>query len=249
MMKRATIILLILAAQSSFGQLSVTPIVGINSTRLKLGSFTYTNGGNFGIYGLEAEYGIKPKNNRRAYISLMSGASYLNNGFYDLYNFSFTGLNYYQSQTTDLTTTYVQIPIVVKMNWQPMPLIEDWRLFFGIGISNNILLHAHLAEKSIRVTTSTDLLAPPKTVQYSDSQDVTDLGVKNSQFIRLEIGTHYKRVMISYRISLSTQDTYYQGLEKTWSIPAKESRYISAHIDEGKIREKYIEMVLGFRLF
>lgn len=248
-MKRATIIFLILAAQSSFGQLSITPNVGINSTKLKLGSFSYTNGGNFVTYGLEAEYGIKPKNNRRTYLSFMAGVSYLDNGFYDLYNFSFTGLNYYNSQTTDLTTTYVQIPIIVKLNWQPMPLIEEWKLFFGLGISNNILLKSHLAEKSIRVTTSNDLLAPPKTVQYSDSQDVTDLGVKNSQFVRLEIGMHYRRVMVSYRISLSTQDMYYEGLEKSWKIPAKESRYISAHDTEGKIREKYIELVLGFRLF
>lgn len=248
-MKGATIIFFILAAQSSFGQLSITPIVGINSTKLKLGSFGYTNGGNYLTYGLEAEYGIKPKNNRTTSMSFMAGASYLNNGFYDIYNFSFTGLNWYESQTTDLKTTYLQIPLVLKLNWQPMPLIEDWKLFLGLGISSNILLKSHLAEKSTKITESNDLFAPPKTTQYFDSQDVTDLGVKNTQFARLEIGVRYKRVMFTYRLCTSLQDMYYVGLEKIWKIPAKESRYISAHDSEGKIKEKYSEFVLGFRFF
>ncbi len=247
-MKKVLIFYFILAAQSTFGQFSITPTIGINSTKLKLGQY-YTNGGNYLTHGLEAEYSFKPKSHRRVYGSLMTGASILSNGFYDIYNFSFTGLNWYESKTTDLTTTYFQIPLVLKLNWQPMPLIEDWKLFLGLGISSNILLKSHLAEKSTKITESNDLFAPPKTTQYSDSQDVTDLGVKNAQFARLEIGMRYKRVMFSYRLSTSMQDMYYVGLEKIWKVPATESRYISAHDTEGKIKEKYSEFVLGFRFF
>ncbi len=247
-MKKALIFFFILAAESSFGQFSMTPTIGINSTKLKLGQY-YTNGGNYLTYGLETEYGFKPKNHRRVYGSLMTGASYLSNGFYDIYNFSFTGLNWYESKTTDLTTTYIQIPIVLKLNWQPLPLIEDWKLFFGLGISYDILLKSHLAESSTKVTESNDLFAPPKTTQHSDSQHVTDLGVKNPKFGRLELGMRYKRIMFSYRFSFSMQDMYYVGLEKIWKVPASESRYISAHETEGKIKEKYSEFVLGFRLF
>lgn len=248
-MKKVIILFFILVAESSFGQFSITPTVGINSTKLKLDDSGYTNGGNFLTYGLEAEYGIKPRSHRRVYLSFMTGASYLSNGFYDIYNFSFPGLSWYQSQTTDLTTTYVQIPLVIKLNWQPMPLIEDWKLFLGLGISTNILLESHLSEKSTRVTDSNDLFAPNNTTQYSDSQDVNDLGVKNSLFARLELGMRYKRIMFSYRFSLSMQDMYYTGLENIWKVPATESRYISAHDTQGKIKEKYSEFVLGFRLF
>ena len=248
-MKKVLIFLFILAAQSTFGQFLITPTIGINSTKLKMDKYSYTNGGNFLTYGLEAEYGFKPKNHGRGYVSFMTGVSYLSNGFYDIYNFSLPGLSAYESKTTDLTTTYVQIPVVIKWNWQPMPLIEDWKLFLGLGISTNILLESHLSEESTSVTDSNDIFAPNKTTQYSDSQDVTELGVKNALFARLEIGMRYKRVMFSYRLSTSMQDMYLVGLEKIWKIPASESRYISAHETEGKIKEKYNEFVLGFSLF
>lgn len=248
-MKKALIIFFIFMAKSSFGQLSITPTIGINSTKLKMDKYSYTNGGNFLTYGLEAEYGFKPKNHGRGYLSLMTGVSYLSNGFYDIYNFSLRGFGAYESKTTDLTTTYVQIPVVIKWNWQPMPLIEDWKLFLGLGISTNILLESHLSEESTSVTDSNDIFAPNKTTQYSDSQDVTDLGVKNALFARLEIGMRYKRAMFTYRLSTSMQDMYFVGLEKIWKVPASESRYISAHKTQGKIKEKYSEFVLGFRFF
>jgi len=108
------------------------------------------------------------------------------------------------------------------------------------------LLHS---KKSTRITESNDLFAPPNTIEFSASLDVTDLGVKNAQFARLEIGMRYERIMISYRFSLSIQDMYYDGLEKIWNIPSNESRYISAHDTQGKIKEKYSEFVMGFRLF
>jgi len=248
-MKNIVIIFFILLAETSFGQFSVAPIVGINSTKLKMNDFGYTNGGNFLTYGLELEYGLKPKNHRRTHLSFLIGAYYLSTGFYDVYEFSFPGLNYYTSQTTDLSNSYLQIPLMVKLNWQPMPLIEDWNLFFGIGVSQNILLNATLSEQSTKVTQSNDIFAPPITDQFSDSQDVTNLGVQSSQFARIEIGMHYKRMIISYRFSLSLQDMYYNGLENIWNIPAKESNYISAHESQGMIRVKYSEFALGFRLF
>lgn len=248
-MKKTAIIFFILLAETSFGQFLVTPIIGINSTKLKMNDFSYTNGGNFLTYGLELEYGLKPKRHGSTHVSFLAGAYYLENGFYDMYEFSFPGLNYYTSQTTDLATSYLQIPLMLKLNWQPMPLIEDWNLFLGVGISQNILLNSRLAEKSTKVTRSNDIFAPPNTVQYSDSQDISSLGVQTSQFARIEIGMRYKRMLVSYRFSLSLQDMYYDGLENVWKIPAKESNYISAHATQGKITEKHSEFVLGFRLF
>jgi hypothetical protein len=128
-------------------------------------------------------------------------------------------------------------------------LVEDWRLFFGAGVSFNTLTYAHLAEQSTKVAFTFDRpLAPPPVTTYSaDSRDVTSLAVKNPLFSRVEIGMKFKHLQVLYRLSVSLQDMYLTGLEQTWKVPASESIYINAHHSRGITKEKYSEIVVGWR--
>jgi hypothetical protein len=228
-------------------QLNFTPFVGLNSTRLSEQYTGYAKGGNFGLYGVEIEKTFTLRTYSPITISLMTGVSYLPNGFNQetSYSFSTSGYTY---QKTNIETTYWQVPLIARLNWRPSPLIEDWRIFFGGGISYNSLTHAHVEEKAMYVPTlSTSAYYPPPSVSYQDSKDVTDLAVAHSIFTRFELGMKFKHLQVSWRLSFSTQDMYFKGLEKNWQVPANYSFYIKAHDSRGITKEKYSEVVFGWR--
>lgn len=246
MKRTVTLLLWIGLWQVAAAQVSLTPYIGINSTKLYDG-ISYQNGGAFGVAGLELELGVKPKQHRRIHFSVATGAGYLSNGFYYSSNFSYAALNFYTHRITDLKMQYVQIPVMLRVHWQPFPLVEDWKVFLGLGVCNAMLIKSTLAEEYTEVILSDDLLAPPNVTSYEDSREVTDYGKKSSLFRRVELGMKYKRFQLCYRLTRSLTDLYRTGFEEDWSVPADKSWYISAHQDSGKTIEKHSELVVGFR--
>jgi hypothetical protein len=241
-MKRL-IIILIFSPMPLLAQWNFTPFVGLNSTRLSQ-DYGYAKGGNFAIYGVEAERTFVFQKYSPLSISLMSGVSYLPLGF-NREN-SFSVLNAYYYQKTNIETTYWQVPLMARINWRPSPLMEDWHIFFGVGINYNILTYAHIEEQATDVPI-TLLYYPPTAVSYQDSRDVTNIAVTHSIFERFEVGMKFKHLQVSWRLSFSTQDMYYRGLDKNWQVPANDSFYISSHNSRGITKEKYSEVVFGWR--
>ncbi|HEX8040020.1 MAG TPA: outer membrane beta-barrel protein [Chryseosolibacter sp.] len=247
-MKRTVTLLLSIALwQVAAAQVNLTPYAGMNSTRIYDG-ISYQNGGAFAVTGFEIEVAKNTRNHRMIYLSLATGASYLSNGFYYSSNFAYAAVSLYTQRITDLRMQNVQIPVTLRLNWQPFPLVEDWKVFLGIGICNNMLIRATLKERYTEVYLNEDLLAPPTVTSYEDAADVTDYGKKNNLFTRIELGMKYKRLQLSYRLSKSLSDLYYTGLEADWHVPEDNSWYLEAHRDAGKIIEKYSELVVGFRI-
>lgn len=227
-------------------QVNLIPFIGINATKIYDG-IAYKNGGAFVITGFELEFAKKPKQHRLIYFSAATGASYLSNGFYYSGNFAYTALNFYTQRITDLKMQYVQIPVMLRGNWQPFPLVEDWKVFLGVGIVNNLLLKSTLEEKYTEIFLNDDVLAPPEVTSYEDSRDVTGYGKKSSLFRRIELGMKYRRFQLSYRMSRSLTDLYRTGFEEEWNVPDDKSWYIDAHRDSGKTIEQYSELIVGFR--
>src|SRR6185369_6640189 len=85
---RKLVIILIFSPMPLLAQWNFTPFVGLNSTRLSE-SYGYAKGGNFGIYGIEIERTFVLKAYSPVSISLMTGLSYLPNGFNQETSFSF----------------------------------------------------------------------------------------------------------------------------------------------------------------
>lgn len=246
-MKQKAILFVILGlSHMARGQINITPYAGINSTRIYDG-ILYQNGGSFLVAGAELELALKPKQSGRIYVSLATGASYLKNGFYYSGNFSYNALNFYTQRITDLKTEHLQIPVTLRLNWQPFPLVEDWKVFLGLGICHNTLMKSVLEEQYTEVTLNDDILAPPEVTSYADSRDVTNYGETSSLFRRIELGMKYKRLQVTYRLSRSMTDLYRSGLEEDWNVPDDNSWYIGAYQDSGKIIEKHTELVVGFR--
>lgn len=246
-MKRIACLLCILSSFLAKAQINILPIAGINSTRVKLFS-DYRNGGNYGLAGFEVELRKKPARHKPVYFTLITGLNYLKNGCYYSFDISIGSLLYTQN-ILDHQTEYWQAPVVARINWQPFPLVEDWHVFFGAGINNSFLIKAHLREEYTNVIFSTDAFATPVTTHLEDGKDVTELGKKHSLFSRFELGMRYKRIQVIYRLSLSVTDMYYKGLENQWNIPAANSEYLRAQQLNGKIKEKYSELVVGYRIF
>ena len=233
-------------ALSASGQIHMTPFIGLNRTQL----INQVGRTNFLFGGIEMEGRLKPHKIRPIHLSLVTGATYLANGYYANNMYSFPP--YYTSEMTDLSTRYLQIPLVARINWQPFPLLEDFHLFFGVGLSYNILLKATLSEKSTEIEDQYAMgepVLPYQTIQYSDSQDITNLGVRQSLFYRFEFGVYVRRVQVAVRISAATKDMYYKGLENIWKVPPSSSGYITMHNNFGALLETYFELTMGYRLF
>lgn len=219
---------------------------GVNTTKIYDG-IAYENGGAFVVTEMELESSKKPRRHRQVKFSASTGASYLSNGFYYSGNFAYSALNFYTQRITDLKTQYVQIPLMLRANWQPFPLMEDWKIFIGLGVVHNILLKFTLEERYTEVFLNDDVLAPPEVTSYEDSREVTGYGKKSSWSRRIELGMKYKRLQLSYRMSRSLTDLYRTGLEEDWNVPDDKSWHIEAYQDSGKTIEQYAELVVGFR--
>ena len=245
MKKTVTLLLSIALWQVAAAQVNLTPYAGMNSTRIYDG-ILYQNGGSFAVTGLEIELAKNSRKHRMIYPSIATGASYLPNGFYYSNSFAAT-VSLYSQRITDLRMQNIQVPLMLRLNWQPFPLVEDWKVFLGVGICNNVLIRATLKERYTAVYSEKDPLAPPTVTSYEDAADVTDLGKKSSLFRRIEAGMKYRRFQLAYRLSVSLTDLYYTGLEADWNIPEDDSWYLETHRDAGMIIEKYSELVVGFR--
>lgn len=245
-MKKLFTTIFVLAFVTANSQVNFTPFAGINSTGVYDG-YGYQKGGSFGLAGLEIEWKQKLKRQKPLFISLVSGVSYLSNGYHEYSNFTF-GSFFYNSSVSHLKTSYWQIPFIARLNWQPFPLIEDWVPFVGVGITNNFLIKAHLSEKSTALDFSSSSLSPPPTTEhYEDSGDITDVGSKYFLFRRIEIGMKFKKFLVAYRISVSLQDMY-KDIENVWDVPAIDSEYIGSHNFAGTRKEKHTEIIIGYRI-
>ncbi|HYG02749.1 MAG TPA: hypothetical protein VD927_09900 [Chryseosolibacter sp.] len=230
-------------------QLAISPYVGLNSTRMN-DTYGYINGGNYFLAGADVEYEVTSKDSdRKLRIAIGSGVSYLRNGFYSSNAFSLSFINSYRQTITDLSMVYWQAPLLVRFNWQPFTLIEDWKVFAGGGAVFNFLQKAQMREEYTEVFYSADALAPPPShIHFSDDQNVTPYAVRQSVFTRFELGMKYKKMHLSYRVSVSKADLYFSGIEDHWQVPAEYSDYIQRYAASGKIKEKHAEIIIGYRL-
>lgn len=247
---RRTIITIIFVSLSIglIAQVNIIPFAGVNSTRMYQ-SYGYQKGGTYGIVGLEIELRKPPKAHKPVYLTLSTGLSYLNNGYYKSTNFSFNAVSFYIASITDRQMEYMQVPIMLKLNWQPFPLVEEWKMFLGFGVSNSFLLKSRLAESYTKVTLNNDISAPPVTEHYEDQLNITRIGVNHSLFTRIDVGMIYKRIQLSFRVSRSITDLYAKGIEMSWSVPTEHSEYITANQTIGGTFERYTEIVVGLRVF
>ncbi len=245
---KGTFIIVVCVALCHTGrsQVAVVPYAGLNSTSIYDGFF-YKKGGAFIVTGVELEVAAKAKNRRPLFLSIAAGASYLRNGFYYSSSFAYTALDFYTQRITDMRMQSIQVPLTARINWQPFPLVEDWKVYLGLGATYNRLLASTLEEKYTLVFLNDDPLAPPTVTTYEDQGDMIGYGKKGSVFARLELGMKYKRIQLTWRVSRSVTDRYRTGLEESWGVPDEESWYISAYRDAGRILEKHSEILVGLR--
>ena len=171
----------------SEAQVNIVPFAGINSTRVKY--FDFLKGGNYGLAGVEVEGRLPARKISPYHVSLATGMTFLANGFYRDAGITVPSL-IFNAGTSELKTKYLQFPVVLKFNWRPFPLIENWTVFLGVGISNELLLQSELTEQETLVIPGSGILtSPPQTTSFEDNQVITEYGKKYALFQRLEIGT------------------------------------------------------------
>ena len=243
-MRRFVFILLILAAPC-YAQLSITPVAGI-SIKGMTQSIGIQNGGSAFFGGAEIEYGWK-RFDSRVHMTVMSGVSYLDIDFSNTNNLSVADF-FYWHYTTSTNTEYLRIPLMLKLNWQPSPLLEQWIVFFGFGATANVLMKSTIAEETtiVAYNDGSTFRPPPTIEQYEDSRDVTSLSESMYLFSRVELGMRLKKIHFSFRISKSYKDMYLKGLENTWAVPQDESLYMRSYRQNGKIKERYVELTFGY---
>jgi hypothetical protein len=220
------------------------PFTGVNCTRIKY--YDFLKGGSYALAGIEVEGRLKQHNISSVQLSLVTGMTFLANGFFRDSGIAVPGL-IFNAGTSELKTKYLCIPVVLKFNWQPFPLIEEWVIFLGAGVSNDFLLKSELTEHETHVSAGIGVLtSPPQTTSYEDSQVITDFGKKYILFQRFEIGARFNRIQLTYRFSFSLTDTHHSDLESVWSVPPDYSTYFTPVELNGKRKERYFELIVGY---
>ncbi len=115
-------------------QVSVTPYVGINSTRMTQ-SVGYANGGSYGVAGVDLEFSPKPNPYKMFHLALVTGASYLPNGFSTTSNTQFTYYrDFYDSKSTQIKTTYWQVPVLFKSLYPTVSINGRLEIIFSAPV-------------------------------------------------------------------------------------------------------------------
>jgi hypothetical protein len=127
-------------------QFSITPFVGLNTTKMTESYSGYANGGNYGIIGVEIEKQFQLKQYSPISFSLVTGLSYLPNGFNRTSISTISiGTGSYSYEKTNIEMQYWQVPVMARIYWRPFALVENWSLFFGGGVSISQTNYAHIA--------------------------------------------------------------------------------------------------------
>lgn len=227
---------LLLSAKAQF---RASVVMGLNNTTIGSAKDSKLPTSRQFTSGLEIETLLKGKHLRSTYFSVNTGAYFLKNGYNESYYYTgFTGTKFPIQSL--LETTYVEIPVQLRLYIQPMPLIETWTIFLGGGISNNLLLKASLNELTVEQGFGTGVQT------YSDNQNITDYGQKSYLFSTIEIGMMINRFRVIIRQKKSLQDMYFQGLNGKWGVPADRSTYMVNHDSTGKLTERHIEVLVAF---
>lgn len=234
-------------AAPAIAQLNMKFALGINSTSINNGEKDSYYVSEFPkeinlTAGIEAEYSLRGESLMPGHVSFVSGLYYLKNGYADNYFFDLFGTQLgYES---NFTSSYVQLPMLIRYNFRPLPLVEDFTLFFGGGVSNNILLKAELKESY------TDIPCLGCGIDtYSDEGNITQYGRKVSFFGHVEAGFQLKRTQVMLRHKRSLQDMYFKNLEGNWGVPPESSHYMLLYNQTGKLREIHWELLISYRLF
>jgi hypothetical protein len=243
-MRALITILSIVIIQVSFAQVSITPYGGISIKRMKEVN-DLSNGGSSLFGGIEIEAGMNRLESTVG-VTLCTGISYLDIDYNHTSNLR-VGDFYYWHESMSMNSRYFQVPLMLRINWRPSPLLEEWIVFFGAGVNANFLTSAHIAEEATVVTYQTGFPEPPPTIErYEDDRDISDVSKSMYLFRRIDIGMKMKRFYMAVRISKSLQDMFVQDLEGDWAVPVDQSIYLDGNREYGKISERYTELVFGY---
>jgi len=186
--------------------------------------------------GAEAEFKIRGPKKKQAYLAFRSGVSFLKAGYEYVQVFPEDDFE----ATSILEKDYLRIPVIARLYYQPMPLVDHFTLFLGGGVVINKVQNISLSESYI---------SPSE--KYADSQNVLAYSKPQYLFSIVEMGVAYKRIEVSFRIQSALESLYMEGLEGNWGVPNEYSEYFERHLSESPIEstEKILELTVSYKIF
>jgi hypothetical protein len=158
--------------------------------------------------------------------------------------------------TYSLEKFQLEFPLMIRLNYKPAYLIEDFMFFVGAGASINILNKA-LAREYVFVQRIDPVSSLSTLSDFNFVYSVTENSKKVTTMIDMEYGFTIKRLTLLIRRQVGLSDLTPVGVEKTSPML---QQYSDALVDSDgwpyeknpyysvKIKEAYWELVFRFRI-
>ena len=144
-------------------------------------------------------------------------------------------------------TKYLHIPLVYKLNTQPLILDENFHMSFGIGIVNSLLLSSTLEERATIFTRDNNgQILDELTV--SDKADVKPLSKKYIPMLGLVMSGSFKRLFMALRLWINYSDQFMPRLENNWNLSNEHSVYLGTYERWDKITYTFGTFIFGWKL-
>jgi len=153
------------------------------------------------------------------------------------------------------SNSYLQVPMIYKINIQPFILDEDFHIGFGLGVTHSFLLKSTLEESVIIYERDMDgnrLLDSNGdnivSLEISDKADVRSFSKTYLVMFTFEISASFKRMYMGMRGWFSLRDQYLTGLEGNWQLNNKQSIYFGSYDKWGKVTYAGGSLVLAYKI-
>jgi len=142
---------------------------------------------------------------------------------------------------------YLHIPLIYKINIQPLILDENFHMSFGVGIVNSFLLSSRLEESATIFTRDSEgEILDERSV--SDEASVKPYARKYIPSIGIVMSGSFKRLFIAMRGWINFSDQYMSRLENNWQVPREQSVYLGSYERWDKITFTAASFVLGWKI-
>lgn len=258
-MKRIFIIALLLANCEVKAQLDIRVGISQNFYNINFGSnsdYFYGGAGNNSVgpvvdfeYHRKKHYWMKKDTVLSMKKLMLTLHSSILMGFhYTYHTHTVSGVNQVDDDIfSNWNNKYLHIPLIYKINFQPLILDENFHMSFGIGVVNSFLVSSTLEERATIYTRDSE--GEILDQQFvSDQANVKPYAKKYIPMLGLEMSGSFKRLYIAIRAWLNFSDQYMSGLENNWQVPIEQSVYLGSYQRWDKITYTGGGFVLGWKI-
>lgn len=210
-------------------------------------SYIYKRSGGLLIPGVEFEWTSRRDKKETARLNYSAGFFYLSSKASTtlLYGTAYSDDDEFYSE---INYTLLNLPVAIRGEVITSHLLENSFMGMEFGVLNNIWMDYRLKEIVSIKTHDQGGNITDETI-YRDEGDLIAPGKKITTSVFWGMHGSIRNFYFGMRLNLITLSDFYSGhLKEAWEVPEQYSIYERSHETEGKMKQPYASVLLGFKI-